>query len=120
MSRYVVADCHIGADGKPVLSTGAYTIEPREDEQNYDYISLVEISAELVDEQGNLLGTTYTFPAGTEFTFIRTDGETYVDAKTGDGKYCRLYTEPAEECDYRPTVNGLDAETCFGNLGFAG
>lgn len=120
MSKHVVADCHIGADGKPVLSTGAYTIEPREDEQNYDYISLVEISAELVDEQGNLLGTTYTFPAGTEFTFIRTDDETYVDAKTGDGKYCRLYTEPAEKCDYHPTVNGLDAETCFGNLGFAG
>lgn len=120
MSRYVVADCHIGADGKPVLSTGAYTIEPREDERTYDYISLVEILAELVDEQGNLLGTTYTFPVGTEFTLIRTDGETYVDAKTGDGKYCRLYTEPAGLCDYHPTVNGLDAETCFGNLGFAG
>jgi len=97
-----------------------YTIEPREDGICYDYVSLVEIPAELVDEQGNLLGTTYTFPAGTEFTLIRTDGETYVDAKTGDGKYCRLYTEPAELCDYHPTVNGLDAETCFGILGFAG
>jgi len=120
MSRHVVADCHIGADGEPVLSMGVYTIEPREDGICYDYVSLVEIPAELVDEQGNLLGTTYTFPVGTEFTLIRTDGETYVDAKTGDGKCCRLYTEPAEECDYRPTVNGLDAETCFGNLGFAG
>ena len=120
MSTYVVADCHIGADGEPVLSTGAYTIEPREDGILYDYVSLVEIPAELVDEQGNLLGTTYTFPAGTGFTLIRTDGETYVDAKTGDGKYCRLYTEPAWKCDYRPTVNGLDGETCFGNLGFAG
>lgn len=120
MSRYVVADCHIGADGEPVLSTGAYTIEPREDGILYDYVSLVEIPAELVDEQGNLLGTTYTFPAGTGFTLIRTDGETYVDAKTGDGKYCRLYTEPAWKCDYRPTVNGLDGETCFGYLGFAG
>lgn len=120
MSKHVVADCHIGTDGKPVLSKGVYTIKPREDERTYDYISLVEIPAELVDEQGNLLGTTYTFPAGTEFTLIRTDGETYVDAKTGDGKYCRLYTEPAGECDYHPTVNGLDAETCFGILGFAG
>lgn len=120
MSKPVEADCYIGTDGEPVLSKGVYTIKPREDERTYDYISLVEIPAELVDEQGNLLGTTNTFPAGTEFTLIRTDGETYVDAKTGDGKYCRLYTEPAEECDYRPTVNGLDAETCFGILGFAG
>ncbi len=120
MSRYVVAGCHIGADGEPVLSTGAYTIEPREDGILYDYVSLVEIPAELVDEQGNLLGTTYTFPAGTGFTLIRTDGETYVDAKTGDGKYCRLYTEPAWKYDYHPTVNGLDGETCFGYLGFAG
>lgn len=120
MSKHVEADCYIGADGEPVLSKGVYTIEPREDERTYDYISLVDIPAELVDEQGNQLGTTYTFPAGTEFTLIRTDGETYVDAKTGDGKYCRLYTEPAEECEYHPTVNGLDAETCFGILGFAG
>ena len=120
MSKHVEADCYIGTDGEPVLSKGVYTIKPREDERTYDYISLVEIPAELVDEQGNLLGTTYTFPVGTEFTLIRTDGETYVDAKTGDGKYCRLYTEPAGLCDYHPTVNGLDAETCFGILGFAG
>lgn len=120
MSKHVEADCYIGTNGEPVLSKGVYTIKPREDERTYDYISLVDIPAELVGEQGNLLGTTYTFPAGTEFTLIRTDGETYVDAKTGDGKYCRLYTEPAEECDYHPTVNGLDAETCFGILGFAG
>ena len=120
MSKHVEADCYIGTDGEPVLSKGVYTIKPREDERTYDYISLVEIPAELVDEQGNLLGTAYTFPVGTEFTLIRTDGETYVDAKTGDGKYCRLYTEPASLCDYHPTVNGLDAETCFGILDFAG
>ncbi|MBR4084800.1 MAG: hypothetical protein IKK33_11025 [Lachnospiraceae bacterium] len=120
MSKHVEADCYIGTNGEPALSKGVYNIEPREDERTYDYISRVDIPAELVDEQGNQLGTTYTFPSGTEFTLIRTDGETYVDAKTGDGKYCRLYTEPAGECDYHPTVNGLDAETCFGILGFAG
>ena len=75
----------------------------------------------LLDEAGNLTGSTYTFPAGTEFTFIRTDCKTYEDAKTGDGRYCRLYIDwPSEEEDeyyyYHPTVNGLDAETCFGPL----
>ena len=81
----------------------------------------MDITAELVDEEGNLLGTTYTFPAGTEFAFIRTDCKTYEDAKTGDGRYCRLYIDwPSEEEDeyyyYHPTVNGMDAEACFGPL----
>lgn len=118
MSFHAEADCYVGADGMPVPCKGTYVVD--NSEWNYGYTSLVDIPAELVDEQGNLLGTTYTFPAGTEFLFMTTDLETYVDAKTSDGKYCRLYTTPAEECDYQPTVNGLDAETCFGNLGFAG
>lgn len=120
-SRLMEYECYVGPDGMPVSYEEVYSIDREGKTIDYDYISLVEITAQLLDEEGNLLGTTYTFPAGTEFTFIRTDCKTYEDAKTGDGRYCRLYIDwPSEEEDeyyyYHPTVNGLDAETCFGPL----
>lgn len=119
--RLMEYECYMGPDGMPVSYEEVHSIDREYDTRGYDYISLVEITAQLVDEEGNLLGSTYTFPAGTEFTFIRTDCKTYEDAKTGDGRYCRLYIDwPSEEEDeyyyYHPTVNGLDAETCFGPL----
>lgn len=114
-------ECHVGPDGMPTPHEEVHSIDRTHYVNDYDYISLVDITAQLVDEQGNLLGTTYTFPAGTEFSFIRTDRKTYEDAKTGDGRYCRLYIDwPSEEEDeyyyYHPTVNGMDAEACFGPL----
>ena len=120
-SSWVSGEFHVGSDGMPVLND-YYTIGESE---RYDYASLLEITAELVDEQGNLLGETYTFPVGTEFWFIRTDCETYVDARTEDGRYCRLYIdwpldEDGNKNEYWPLVNGVPAEYCFGELFFAG
>lgn len=120
-SCWVSGEFHVGSDGMPVLND-YYTIGESE---RYDYASLLEITAELVDGQGNLLGETYTFPVGTEFWFIRTDCETYVDARTGDGRYCRLYIdwpldEDGNKNEYWPLVNGVPAEYCFGELFFAG
>jgi len=120
-SHWMEYECYVGTDGMPVSYEEVHSIDRTHYVNDYDYISLVDITAQLVDEEGNLLGTTYTFPAGTEFTFIRTDRKTYEDAKTGDGRYCRLYIDwPSEEEDeyyyYHPTVNGMDAEACFGPL----
>lgn len=126
-SRSVHADCYVGPDGMPVPNEGVYIIDKEryESGEPCEYTSLLEITAELVDEQGNLLGETYTFPVGTEYWFIYTDCETYVDAATGDGRYCRLYIDwPLDKYGYKdtshPTVNGMDAEACFGMLHFAG
>ena len=120
-SHWMEYECYVGPGGMLVSYEEVHSIDREYDTREYDYISLVDITAQLLDEEGNLLGSTYTFPAGTEFTFIRTDCKTYEDAKTGDGRYCRLYIDwPSEEEDeyyyYHPTVNGLDAETCFGPL----
>lgn len=126
-SRSVHADCYVGPDGMPAPIEGVYIIDKEwyESGGECEYTSLMEITAELVDEQGNLLGETYTFPVGTEYWFIYTDCETYVDAVTGEGRYCRLYIDwPLDELGYKntshPTVNGMDAEAVFGMLHFAG
>ena len=119
-SCWVSGEFHVGSDGMPVLND-CYTLRESGRKGRSDYVSLLEITAELVDEQGNLLGQTYTFPVGTEFWFVRTDCETYVDAETGDGQCCRLYIswpldEDGNKNEYWPMVNGVPAEYCFGEL----
>lgn len=108
---YAIVKCYVGADGMPVEKAGVYEIMGEG-----VITSTVEITAELVDENGNLLGESKTFPAGTSYEFERTDGMTYVDMLTNDGSRCRLYTTN----QWPPTVNGMDAQNCFEMLGFAG
>ena len=105
-----VARCFVGDDGMPVEKGGSYEITGE-----VIITSTVEITAELVDENGNLLGESKTFPAGTEFTFDTTDGMTYVDMNTSEGPRCRLYTSN----EWPPTVNGMDAQNSFVMLWYA-
>lgn len=58
-----------------------------------------------------------TIPAGTEFYFLRTDNETYVDLMMADGRECRIVIEYR---DWTPTINGVPEWDCFENLMYAG
>lgn len=112
LSTYsAVAKCYVGADGMPVEKEGVYIIT-----NPLTLTSTVEISADLVDENGNLTGETATFLPGTDFTLQRTDGKTYVDVLSGNGQWCRFYTTS----DWPPTVNGMDATSSFEMLWYAG
>lgn len=108
---YATAQCYIGDDGMPVEKGGVYVVD-----YELSITSTVAITAELVDDNGNLTGESKTFPAGTEYTFEKTDGMTYVDMLTSDGSRCRLYTT----ADWPPTVNGMDATSSFEMLWYAG
>ncbi len=101
--------CYVGEDGMPVKKEGAYEIIV-----DIPIVSTVDITAELVDENGSLLGESKTFPAGTSYTFQTTDGMTYVDMLTSEGSRCRLYTTSDS-----PTVNGMNAIECFEMLYYA-
>ncbi len=109
---YGQARFYVGEDGMPVKEEGAYEIQLYEDTP---IVSTVSINAELIDETGNLTGETYEFPVGTEYHFRRTDGMTYVDMMTSEGKACRLYTTPEGS-----TVNGMDVWESFEMLYYAG
>ena len=60
--------------------------------------------------------TTETLPAGTIFTFLRTDNETYVDLRIQDGRECRI---TIKEIDWTPTINGIPEWDCFTDLIYA-
>ena len=59
-----------------------------------------------------------TVPAGTEFTFLRSDGDTYAEFRLPDGRECRVTRDNGETWPY--TVNGVTEEECFDGLGYAG
>ncbi|MBQ9120296.1 MAG: DUF3298 domain-containing protein, partial [Lachnospiraceae bacterium] len=112
LSTYpVLAECYVGADGMPVEKDGIYEVQ-----SEIAITSTVEITAELVDEEGLMLGLSYTFPAGTTFTFKKTDGESFIDMLADDGQLCRFETSPG----WPPTVNGMNAEEFFEMLWYAG
>ena len=102
-------DCYVGTDGMPVKKDGIYDVSQME----YVLTSTKEITAELVDENGNLTGKSYTFPVGSDFTYLRTDGQSYVDMLSGDGQQCRFYTSNSV---WPPMLNGKDATEFFETL----
>ena len=112
LSTYqVLADCQMQEDGT------VSTLNPRH-EITWDItlVTICDLPAELVDEEGNLLGESVVFPAGTEFTLEVTDGSTFVETVTSDGRRCILYTEFGEV----QTVNGYPVEEVFEMMFFAG
>lgn len=112
LSTYsALANCYVGEDGMPVEKEGVYQVQ-----DEISITSTVEITADLVDEEGNLIGDSYAFPAGTDFQFMTTDGETFADMLADDGKRCRFYTGT----DWPPTVNGMNADESFEMLWYAG
>ena len=59
-----------------------------------------------------------TVPAGTEFTFLRSDGKTYVEFRLPDGRECRVTREESFGWPY--TVNGVPEEDVFEGILYAG
>ncbi len=60
---------------------------------------------------------TTTLPAGTVFTPLITDGETWVELLTEDGK---IYRVTVDVSDWPYTVNGIPEEECFTDIMYAG
>lgn len=107
----VLADCYVGEDGLPVERNSINEVK-----SEMSITSVVEIEAELVNEEGELTGEGYAFPAGTDFRFMVTDGDTFVDVLASDGQRCRFYVEE----EWPTTVNGKNAEDSFEMLYYAG
>lgn len=56
-------------------------------------------------------------PAGMEFTLLRTDNRTFVDARMADGRECRIFVDRS---DWPVTIDGIPREDCFNGMFFAG
>lgn len=112
LSTYeATAKCYVGEDGLPVEYNNTYKVI-----RDVVLTSITDITVDLIDEEGNLLGSAYTFPAGTTYRFIATDGASIVDVEMNDGQRGRFYVTPG----WPVTVNGTNAEELFEMLYYAG
>lgn len=74
-------------------------------------VSAIDLEVTMLPRQ-----TTDTLPAGTEFYFRRTDGETYAELELEDGRECRIEIVYK---DWKPLINGVPEWDCFADLMYA-
>ncbi len=100
--------------------TGSGQVEPLEPWFHINFEGVLtskkEITAESVSEADGSSQGQKKIPAGTSFSFVRTDGETWVDMRIPDGTLVRLNVSS----EWPITVNGEDAQEVFDNMMFAG
>ncbi len=93
------------------------TLQPLSDAYELDEDLAPIISSIPLDVKILPQNTVETVPAGTEFFFLRTDNESWVDLAMTDGRECRIELETLE---WPHTINGIPEEECFANLLYAG
>ena len=78
--------------------------------------SKMDVTADLVDEAGNVTESSQTIPSGSSFKLYRTDGKKLVDALLDDGRIVRFTVAG----DNPQTANDINAEELFQGLFYAG
>lgn len=97
----------VDADGKA---------EPKEEyyyfETDRELTSKIDLELEFPEN-----GEKETVPAGSKFSFFRTDNESFVDMKLEDGRICRV---EVDDSDWPIMINGSDRDDVFDGMMFAG
>jgi hypothetical protein len=83
------------------------------DETQTPLVAKLPVEVTMLSDQ-----TKETVPAGTEFTFLRSDGRTYAEFRLPDGRECRVTREDGFGCPY--TVNGVPEEDVFEGIIYSG
>ncbi len=105
---------YFGDDGLPVALEDCDTVLTYED-WKITLTTKRRLGVDTVDISGEITGSK-VLPEGTELSFFRTDGESWVDMITDDDEMVRLYTDGS----WPQNVNGLNAEDYLDGLMFAG
>ncbi|MCR5226834.1 MAG: hypothetical protein K6E27_06445 [Eubacterium sp.] len=105
------APAEVGDNGEIKLLQDYYDLPT-----DFCITSKVGLELDEVDADGNVIGKT-NISSGTDYYMYRSDGTSYVDCKTEDGKYVRIVIDDSE---YPFTVNGIDLEEAFDGIIFAG
>lgn len=106
-TRGAVADYHIDENGFLQKLDDNYTF-------TYGMDLTSGVPLEMTDRTN---GQTVELPAGTVFTPLITDGETWVELLTRDGK---VYRVTVDVSDWPYTVNGIPEDECFTDVMYAG
>lgn len=106
-------DYHVGPDGMPVSDDTEFKIY---ETGGWEPVTCIrDFEATYINESGE--EEPFTVKTGETFTFLSTDGKSYIDTEISDGTRVRLYVE-GNGMDVK--VNGLKADEIFKELMYAG
>ena len=92
------------SDGMPKATTEYYVLP-----ENFATLtSIRDLEVEILPENNM-----ETVEKGTNFVYLRTDNESYIDFRMDDGRECRVHFEKK---DWDKTINGYLPEECFENI----
>ncbi|MCR5733925.1 MAG: RsiV family protein [Lachnospiraceae bacterium] len=111
---YGVRSFYVGDDGMP--ESDERYLRDHLDYEN-KLVSTVDLTCDIVDEDGDVIVYDEVIDAGEEFVIYATDGESYVDAYISDDTIVRIYFTSSE---YPCYIDGVSAEDCFEVLYYAG
>lgn len=97
--------------GLPETKDNSFVIK---DSSSFTITSAKEISVEILSDNHK-----EKMPVGTDFRLIRTDGETYADAKLNDGRECRIYVTRGSNGNLF-NVDGIPEKDAFESLYYSG
>lgn len=104
----------IGTDGMPKSDETVYNIFNFDPEYTLSLTSVRTIPV-WMEEGGEKKKT--ELPAGTEFVFRKTDGESFVEMELKDGKRCEIRFERK---DWECVIDGVSENDCFEYVPYAG
>lgn len=102
----------IGKDGMPITDDSWYQL------QNEWILTLKQpVDAELVDESTGEVKEKVSLKKGEQVQYVRTDDETMADLRRSDGTIVRVAVDTE---NWPRTIDGIDIETIFDGIIFAG
>ena len=111
--------CSLDANGNLNYLEDMYTVSSLCSNSTYKLKSKIDLELEGVDLDTNQTNGKIVIPAGSEFKFIRTDGERILDTYVEGYGYVRITAEKSND-GWNYTVNGMSEYDCFDNLFYAG
>lgn len=107
---------HVGADGMPETDDTLFCLGSMSHENPITLVSTRDLDVTVLESGSE---KQETIPSGASFVITATDGESFVEAKLGDGRTCRIpVTKDADGWEWK--INGVSEYECFEMLPYAG
>lgn len=124
--------CRVGKDGFPeplqedytiwrVKETELFDCEPGEGEIYGDITLRQELELySYINPEKPEAGAMKVIPSGTKLTPYRTDGETWMTFRTGEGSYIDVFYDAADSDTWERTIHGISEYDLFDGMLYAG
>lgn len=112
---------HVKEDGFPETEDLLWTVVAAYTDWKVELTSSIDLELSVREAQAERgSGQVETLPAGTHFVLLKTDGETYAEARLDDGRICEFELQAPSGEEWEGKINGISVSDCFEYVPYAG